>query len=133
MAMIILTLRSILKIHKDFESIAVLYSTSSAELMNDQDQQQVYLTSLFQQYQTREDLLLKHQLDSQVKCNEALAISERIILLNTQAIEERVRLDGVEKRIAEDVASIEVICGCDGGTNASSGESKVFDASYVLE
>jgi hypothetical protein len=53
-------------------------------------------------------------------------------LLNTQAKEERVKLDGVEKEIAEEMASIQVICGCGGVKNAGDDGYKVFDVTYVV-
>jgi hypothetical protein len=82
-------------------------------------QKQVYLSSLFQQYQTNTDLLLKHQLDSKVKSKEAQSISERILLLHAQVLDERVNLDALEKERAKDLKVIDEICGCDRGPSSS--------------
>jgi hypothetical protein len=57
------------------------------------------------------DLLLKHQQDSQEKSKEALVISEKILTLNNQVIEENYKLAGVEKDIAANSTIIEFICG----------------------
>jgi hypothetical protein len=83
------------------------------------------LASLFQQQQTNADLLLKHQLDSQEKGKEALAISERIFHLTAQVIEERYKLDVVEKEVAKEMKIIEGICCCDSQNKSSAGGMEV--------
>jgi hypothetical protein len=70
------------------------------------------ISSLLQQYKTNADILIKHQLDSQLNNKEALALTEGIILANTQIITEIYNLYNDDKDAANKELEIiaEIYC-----------------------